>query len=203
MTSASGSALAVDYVEYFLGDAPVFLLQRADRAVDRIGDAGARRQLERGERIERPAGRTASRRARGARNNRWRARWRRRRCRTAPRAVSDVAGCGVSVWNISSVSMNSSSVSTSTQPVWRDSATHARSSPASEPVCDAAAARPCRVRPPFRMTTGFARLRCAQHLKQAPPVLRRLDVKTDHLGLRIGEIELEHVDGVSRRSCRR
>ncbi|MNC84991.1 hypothetical protein D3C83_05620 [compost metagenome] len=52
--------------------------------------------------------------------------------------------------------MNSSSVSASMQPVCLDRATHARSSPASDPVWETAAARPCRVRPPFRITTGFA-----------------------------------------------
>ena len=52
--------------------------------------------------------------------------------------------------------MNSSSVSAITQPVCLESATHARSSPASEPVCETAAARPCAVRPPLRITTGFA-----------------------------------------------
>ena len=56
---------------------------------------------------------------------------------------------------MSSASRYWSSVSTSTQPVCRDRATHARSSPASEPVWEAAAMVPNCVRPPFRITTGL------------------------------------------------
>ena len=48
-----GLAFGVDLVENFFGDAPIVLLQRADGAIDRIGDAGAGRQLERGQRVER------------------------------------------------------------------------------------------------------------------------------------------------------
>ena len=91
--------------------------------------------------------------------------------------------------------MNWSSVSTSTQPVWRDSAIHARSSPASEPVCDAAAASPCRVRPPFRMTTGFCAFAARSISNSRRPSLRRFDIEADHFRLRIGEIKFKQVGG--------
>ena len=41
-----GLAAAADDLEYLFRHATVFLLQRADRAIHRIGDAGARRQLQ-------------------------------------------------------------------------------------------------------------------------------------------------------------
>jgi hypothetical protein len=60
----------------------------------------------------------------------------------------------------------------------------------------------------FQDHDRLAGTRFAQYLEQPPPVLRRLEVKTDHFRLRVGEVELEqlgraHVGAIARRDERR
>ena len=145
--------------------------------------------------VERRRCRTASRRARGARNNRSRARWCRRRCRTARRDASDARGCGVSVWNMQQ------RVDELIQRIDE----HATGLARQRDPCAVVAGERARVRRRGQRAPGRAaafqydhrlpRARRAQHSNSRRPSLRRFDVDPDHSRLRIGEIELEQVGG--------
>ena len=159
-----------DDVDDLARDLAAVLLQGGDWRVDRIGNAGARQQVQGlqlrsqlwGERryVE-PA----------------------RRQKSAPSTLVPppfpnmttrrvgLSGLSSSSCKASSVSRNSSSVSVSTMMTCRDSASQARESPANAPVCEAAAMRPCRDRPPRRTTIGFLCAVVRKRSKNAWPCL--------------------------------
>ncbi len=189
-----GLAAGVNDIEDFFGDTALFLLQSADRAIDRIGDAGARRQLQRRQRVDRGF-------------------FERRHVQSQAREIigGEHAGAAAIAEQRHALRRmlrlrrqrleNEQRVDELVERVYQDAAGLARQRNPGAVIAGERAG----VRNRRRKTLGgtaalenhhrLARFRCAQNFEQAPPVLGGLYVHADDFGLRIGKIEFEQVAG--------